>query len=70
MKKTNKINLIKLLKPYTKDKLWVALYPDYSKVAGTGKDPKEAFENANKKVENPILIQAIPSYEGFVPNAS
>ena len=67
MKKTN--NLTKILLPYTKDRLWVALSPDRKKVVGSGKTPKEALEEAKeKKVERPTLLQAIPDYSGFVPS--
>jgi hypothetical protein len=67
MKKELLIDLSMVLKPYTKDRLWVALYPNYKKVAGVGKTPKEALEQArNKKIKNSILIQAIPDYSSFV----
>jgi hypothetical protein len=61
-------NLTKILLPYTQKRLWVALSPDRKKVVGSGKTPKEAFEEAKeKKVERPTLLQAIPDYSGFVP---
>lgn len=67
MKKELLIDLSMVLKPYIKDRLWVALYPNYKKVAGVGKTPKEALEQANnKKIKNSILIQAIPDYSCFV----
>ena len=67
MKKELIIDLSVVLKPYIKDRLWVALYPNYKKVAGIGKTPKEALEQAKcKRVENSILIQAIPDYSCFV----
>lgn len=62
------LNLTKILLPYTKKKLWVALSSKGDKVVGSGKDPKEAVENAKKKkVKFPILLQALPDYSGFVP---
>ena len=62
------IDLTKQLLPYAKKKLWVALSPKHYGVVGTGKDPKEALEEAKKKkVDSPILFQAIPDYSGFVP---
>ncbi len=67
MKENSTIDLSKVLKPYIKDRLWVALCPDYKDVAGVGKTPKEALEAAKiKKVENSILIQAVPDYSGYI----
>jgi len=63
-----KLNLTKILLPYAKKKLWVALSPEGNKVVGSGRDPKEALEKAKKKkVLSPILLQALPDYSGFVP---
>lgn len=63
-----KLNLTKILLPYAKKKLWVALSPKGDKVVGAGKDPGEALEGARKrKIRLPILIQALPDYSGFVP---
>ncbi len=63
-----KLNLTKILLPYAKKKLWVALSPEGDKVVGSGKDPKEALEEAKKKrISSPILLQAVPDYSGFVP---
>jgi len=65
MKKSN--DLIKILLPYAKNRLWVVLSPDRKKVVGSGKTPKEALERAKEeKVERPTLLQAIPDYSGFV----
>ncbi len=67
MKKSR--NLTKILLPYAKDRLWVALSPDRKKVVGSGKTPKEALEETKeKRVERPILLQAIPDYSGFIPS--
>ncbi|MHB8279470.1 MAG: hypothetical protein ACYDIA_17730 [Candidatus Humimicrobiaceae bacterium] len=67
IKKSKKIDLTKILKPYAEKKLWVAINSDYTKVGGYGSTPGEAFRNARKnKVENPILIQALPNYSGFI----
>jgi len=63
-----KLNLTKILLPYAKLKLWVALSPEGDEVIGSGKDPREALEKAKKKkVRLPILLQALPDYSGFVP---
>ncbi len=64
MDKSN--DLTKILLPYAKKNLWVALSPDRKKVVGSGKTPKEALKEAEKKrVERPTLLQAIPDYYGF-----
>lgn len=61
-------NLTKVLLPYAKKRLWVALSPDRKKVVGSGKTPKEALNEARgKKVKRPTMIQAIPDYSGFAP---
>ena len=66
MEKSN--DLTKILLPYAKKNLWVALSVDRKKVVGSGKTPREALKEAEeKKVERPTLIQAIPDYSGFVP---
>ena len=66
MEKSN--DLTKILLPYAKKNLWVALSEDRKKVVGSGKTPKEALKEAKeKKIERPILLQAIPDYSGFVP---
>lgn len=63
-----KIDLTKILLPYSKKKLWVALNPKGDKVIASGKDPKEALKKAReKKVKSPILLQALSDYSGFVP---
>ena len=62
------IDLTKILKPYADKGLWVALYPDYKKVAGYGKTLKEALSEAKKnKVNKPFVIQAFSDYSGFAP---
>jgi hypothetical protein len=67
MKENSTIDLSEILKPYIKDKLWVALYPDYKDIAGVGKTPKEALEQAkSNKIKNSILIQAVPDYSSYV----
>lgn len=61
-------NLTKLLLPYAKERLWVALSPDKKRVVGKGKNLTEALEEAKKNnVEKPTFIQAIPDYSGFAP---
>lgn len=61
-------NLTKILRPYASKKLWVALTPDYNKVAGSGKTPKIALQQAQKRgVKNPAIIRAISDYSGFAP---
>lgn len=63
-----KIDLTKIILPYAKKRLWVALNPSGNKVVGSGKDPKEALKKAKqRKVKSPILLQALPDYSGFVP---
>jgi len=65
-----RLNLTKILLPYVKKKLWVALSPEGDEVVGSGKDPKEALEKARKKkISLPILLQALPDYSGFVPKS-
>jgi hypothetical protein len=67
IKKSKIVDLTKILKPYAEKKLWVALNSDYTKVSGYGSTPGEAFQNARKNnVENPILIQALSNYSGFI----
>jgi len=64
----NTLDLTKVLKPYAQENLWVALTSDYKKVAGSGKTPKEALEEAGRKgTKNPTLIQAASDYSGLVP---
>lgn len=70
MKKLKKLDLTKILLPYAKKRLWVALSSKGDKVVTSGKDPIEALEKAKKKrARLPILIQAIPDYSGFVPKS-
>ena len=60
-------NLAKILDPYTKDRLWVALNSERTEVVGKGKYLNEALEEARKnKVENPVVIKAIPDYSNFI----
>ena len=68
MNELKEINLTKILKPYEKDRLWVALYPDCSKVAGVGKTFSEALNNAkSKNIGKPVLIKAAADYLDFAP---
>ena len=62
-----KLNLTKILLPYAKKKLWVALSLDYKKVITARKDLKRVIEEAEKKKRPFVLIQALPDYSGFVP---
>lgn len=63
-----KVDLSKILLPYSKKKLWVALSPEEDTVVGHGKSPKEALDEAKEKdIESPILLQALSDYSGFVP---
>ncbi len=63
-----KVDLSKILLPYSKKKLWVALSSGENQVVGCGKNPKEALNEAKEKnIESPILLQALPDYSGFVP---
>jgi len=62
-----KLNLTKILLPYAKKKLWVALTKDYKKVIAAERDLKKTIEEAEKKKKPFVLIQALPDYSGFVP---
>jgi len=62
-----KLNLTKILLPYAKKKLWVALSLDYKKVITARKDLKRVIEEAEKKKRPFVLIQALPDYSGFIP---
>jgi len=62
-----KLNLTKILLPYAKKKLWVALSLDYKKVIAAKKDLRRLIEEAEKKKKPFVLIQALPDYSGFVP---
>ncbi len=67
MVKERRIDLTKILKPYVKDNLWVALSPNYSKVVATGKDALKVIESAkNKNIKNPVMIKATEDYSSFV----
>jgi len=61
------IDLTKTLLPYVKEKLWVALSPDYKKVITADKELKKVIEEAEKKKKPFVIIQALPDYSGFVP---
>ncbi|MCL4546836.1 MAG: hypothetical protein M1576_03750 [Deltaproteobacteria bacterium] len=62
------IDLSRILKPYAKKDLWVALYPDYKKIAGYGKTLKDALNEAKKNnVNKPFIIKAFSDYSGFAP---
>jgi len=65
-----KLNLTKILLPYAKKKLWVALSLDYKKVITARKDLKRVIEEAEKKKRPFVLIQALPDYSGFIPSLS
>ena len=59
--------LATILAPYTKDRFWVALDSERTKVVGKGKYLNEALEEAKRnKVENPTVIKAIPDYANFI----
>lgn len=65
MKKAD--NLAEILAPYTKDRFWVVLSEDRTKVVGKGKRLNDALKEAKKnKVKNPIVIKAIPDYSNFI----
>jgi len=60
-------NLIQILKPFTKQRLWVALTPDLKKVGASGRSPKSALDKAYKAgIKEPIIMRAIPDYSGFI----
>ena len=57
----------KLINPYAKKGLWVALSSDRKKVVGKGKTVEEALREAEKKnIKNPALIKAAPIGSGFI----
>lgn len=61
-------NLTKILLPFVKKRLWVALSPDKKRVVGFGETPKRAIAQAQeKKIRKPTILKAIPDYSGFVP---
>ena len=62
-----KFDLTKILLPYAKKRLWVALRLDYKKVIAANKKLKKVIEEAEKKKKPFVLIQALPDYSGFVP---
>jgi hypothetical protein len=60
-------NLATILAPYIKDRLWVALDSERTKVVGKGKHLNEALEEARRNnIENPTVIKAIPDYANFI----
>ncbi len=62
------VDLTKILKPYAKKKLWVALSDNRKVVAGSGKTPLEAIIEAKKKnVKEPAVLQARLDYSGLIP---
>lgn len=63
-------NLRKLLLPYAKQRLWLALSQDQRRVIGKGMTIREAVAAARRKrIRHPVLIQALRDYSGFVPAA-
>lgn len=62
-----KLDLTKVLLPYAKKRLWVALSLDYKKVIVAKKNLKKVIKEAEKKKEPFVLIQALPDYSGFIP---
>jgi len=67
MTKVKEIDLTKLIKPYTKDNLWLALNRSLDKVLATGKTMKEAIDNAKKySCEKPVILQAADNYSAYI----
>lgn len=63
------IDLTKILKPYIKESLWVALDDNHEKVVGSGKTIKEAIdESRGNGNTNPFILKAQENYSGFAPN--
>ena len=63
-------DLRKVLRPYAKGRLWVALTPDLKKVAGSGRTPLSAIEKAREQgVASPTVLRALPDYSGFIPTS-
>lgn len=63
-----RLNLTKILIPYAKRKLWVALSIDYKKVISAHRDLRKVIETTRRKKKPFVLIQALPDYSGFVPS--
>lgn len=67
--KTKIIDLTKILKPYMKASLWVALDDNHEKVVGSGKTIREAIEESRRNGNNnPFILKAQENYSGFAPN--
>lgn len=67
MLKEMNTNLRRVLAPYTKRKLWVALSSDMKKVEASGTSPKSVLTKAHKAgVEEPVIMRALPNYSGFI----
>ena len=68
MKTEKAIDLNKILEPYVKENLWVALNPDQTEVMGSGKTVKEAISSAREKSkEKPVLIRADRDFSAYIP---
>jgi hypothetical protein len=67
MTKIKEIDLTELIKPYSKENLWLALNKSLNKVLATGKTMKEAIDNAKKSSsEKPVIMQAVQNYSAYV----
>lgn len=61
------IDLSKIISKYKTG--WIALKPDYSRVVGFGKTPKQAIEAARiKGIGSPVLMRASKSYAPIAPS--
>ena len=60
-------NLTKILGPYAKKNVWLALDASRTKIVGEGSTFEEAVQRAQEKnIKNPTLIKSAPGYSGFV----
>lgn len=67
MAKIKEINLTKLIKPYAKDNIWLALNTIQNKVLATGKTVKEVIDNAKKvSKEKPVIMKAVQNYSKYI----
>lgn len=62
MEKQKTKDLSKILRPYSDE--WVALSKDETKVVGSGKNLKQALEQAEKNGEEKPIITKVPKEYG------
>jgi len=65
---TKIVDLTKILKPYAKNRLWVALSDDRKSVMGSGRTPLKAIANAKERgVKEPAVLRARFDYSNLAP---